>query len=355
MEPGLPLSEVTIAEALKAAGYVSGSVGKWHLGQEPLYPEKQGFDVSMGGTNAMSVKGFFFPDWKGQQRGMTGEGRPGEYMTDRLTDEGVRFIEANKDNPFFLYLSHYAVHTPVQGKPELIEKYRRKVKPDNPQRNPVYAAMVESVDDSVGKIMRKLDELGIADRTVVFFMSDNGGMYQPALWTGDPIPPTSNLPLRAGKSTLYEGGVREPMIVKWPGVVKPGSTCGAPVISNDFFPTMVELAGLKPDPKNAVDGVSLVPLLKQKGRLKREALYWHFPHNEPDPSGAVRLGNHKLIEFFVDGRLELYNLAEDIGEQNNLAGKMPKKAAELREMLRRWRESVGAQMMTPNPDYKPAK
>jgi arylsulfatase A-like enzyme len=145
------------------------------------------------------------------------------------------------------------------------------------------------------------------------------------------------------------------MIVKWPGVVKPGSTCGAPVISNDFFPTMVELAGLKPDPKNAVDGVSLVPLLKQKGRLKREALYWHFPHNEPDPSGAVRLGNHKLIEFFVDGRLELYNLAEDIGEQNNLAGKMPKKAAELREMLRRWRESVGAQMMTPNPDYKPAK
>jgi arylsulfatase A-like enzyme len=214
--------------------------------------------------------------------------------------------------------------------------------------------MVQSVDESVGKVMAKLNELGIADRTVVFLMSDNGGVFKTQRGDPEQVPPTSNLPLREGKARLYEGGIREPMIVRWPGVVKPGSVCDVPVISNDFFPTMVEMAGQKVDLKHPIDGVSLVPLLKQTGKPKRETLYWHYPHCDPYATGAIRQRDYKLIEFFDDGHVELYNLAEDIGETNNLAEKMPKKAAELKEMLHRWQKSVGAQMMTPNPGYKPS-
>jgi arylsulfatase A-like enzyme len=358
--PELALSEVTIAEALKTAGYTTACVGKWHLGKEPFYPEKQGFDVNIGGTSNALPTSYFYPKWKENLRGPDSpwngvpiqEGRSGEYLTDRLTNEAIKFIEAEKDKPFFLYLAHYAVHTPHEAKQDTIAKYKSRIRRDDPQNNPVYAAMIESVDESVGRVLRKLEELGIADRTAIFFMSDNGGLHT---GSSQRPPATSNLPLRGGKVTLYEGGIREPMIVRWPGAVKPDTVCDVPVISNDFYPTMVQMAGIKKDPGHPVDGLSLAPLLRQNGKLKRDALYWHYPHpgfeNLP-PHGAIRRGNCKLLEFFEDGRVELYNLAEDIGEENNLAEKMPKKAAELQEMLHRWQKSIGAKLPRPNPAFQ---
>ena len=210
--------------------------------------------------------------------------------------------------------------------------------------------MVESVDQSVGRVMRKLDDLRIADRTVIFFTSDNGGL---SVKEGPNTPSTSNAPLRAGKGYLYEGGIREPLVIHWPGTAKAGSVCNVPVSSVDFFPTILEMAGL---PEQQVDGVSLVPLLKQTGGLKRDGLYWHYPHYSNQggkPGGAIRKGDYKLIEFYEDGKLELYNLKDDIGEKTDLASKMPQKAREMRDMLREWRKAVDAQMPTPNPSYKP--
>jgi arylsulfatase A-like enzyme len=340
----LPLEEVTLAEALKPLGYVSASIGKWHLGKEPYYPEKQGFDLNFGGTDKGQPPSYFYP----YKIPNIQTGEPGEYLSDRLTTEAENFMEANKDRPFLLYLPHFAVHTPLQARQNMIARYKAKVKPGQAQRNATYAAMVESVDESVGRIMKKMDDLQIADRTVVFFMSDNGGL----------IGSTSNLPLRAGKGSAYEGGVREPMIVRWPGVAKPGSVCDEPVISVDFYPTILEMAGVKPDPKQIVDGVSLVPLLEGTGRLDRNAIFWHYPHYHPGgatPYGAVRQGDFRLVEFYEDNRVELYNLRDDIGEKNDLTTKMPEKAAEMRKLLADWRRSVGVQMPTPNPDYDPAK
>ena len=338
----LPLQEVTIAEALREAGYASASLGKWHLGHAPFYPGHQGFDVNFAGDHRGQPPSYFYP----YRIPSVHEGQPGEYLTDRTTDEALRFIEQNADRPFFVYLSHYAVHTPLQAKQALIEQYKAKVRPDQAHRNPVYAAMVHSVDESVGRVLDKLDELGIAGRTVVFFMSDNGGLARV----------TSNAPLRAGKGTLYEGGIREPMIVRGPGVVEPGSLCHVPVTSVDFFPTLLEMARVTPRVKD-IDGVSLAPLLRRQGRFQRDALYWHYPHYHPGgatPAGAVRCGDYKLIESYEDGRLELYDLKADIGEENNLAGQMPEKAAELRQMLHEWLEAVNAQMPSPNRDYEPA-
>jgi len=284
-------------------------------------------------------------------------------LTDRLTDESIKFLDTHKDKPFLLYLSHYAVHTPVESKRELTEKYKAKLekmpKHEGPrfvpvygryttrmvQDNPVFAGMVESVDDSVGRVMKKLDDMGVADNTIVIFMSDNGGLS-----TVPRDGSTCNLPLRAGKGWLYEGGIREPMIVKWPGVVKPGSTCSEPVTSTDFYPTMLEMSGLPAKPEQHVDGVSLVPLLKQKGRLERKAIYWHYPHyhgSGSKPSGAVRAGDYKLIEWYEDNSVELYNLRDDIGEKSDLAAKMPDKAAELRGMLHRWLRQIKATVPTP--------
>ena len=341
----LPLEEVTLAEALKPAGYVSASIGKWHLGKEPFYPEKQGFVLNFGGTDKGQPPSYFYP----YKIPNVLTGREKEYLTDRLAEEAEKFIESNQGNPFFLYLSHFAVHTPLQARQEVTEKYKAKVKPDQAQKNAVYAAMVESVDDSVARVMKKLDELKIADRTVIFFMSDNGGL----------IGSTSNLPLRAGKGSAYEGGVRVPMIVKWPGVAKPGTTSDEPVISNDFYPTMLEMAGVAPSPRQIVDGVSLAPLLKQPGgRLDRSEIYWHYPHYHPGgatPYGAVRQRDYKLIEFYEDNRVELYNLKNDISEKEDLTAKMPEKIAQLRTLLADWRRSVGAQMPIPNPDYDPDK
>ena len=347
----LPLTETTVAKALKAAGYVTASIGKWHLGGPEYRPEHHGFDLNVAGGDTGHPASYFWPFGAAKSPNRVpglaaAGGKNGEYLTDRLTDEAEKFIEKNKDKPFLLYFPHYAVHTPLMAKPDKLAKYEAKT-PVGEQKNAVYAAMVESVDDSVGRILRKLDTLGIADKTVVVFMSDNGGLWPMA---------TSNAPLRAGKAFPYEGGIREPLIIKWPGVTKPGETCSVPVCSIDFFPTLLEIAGV-PLP-GAVDGVSLVPLLKQDGAIQRSALYWHYPHywggGRVHPFGVVRSGDWTLIEFYEDMSVELYHLKDDLSEAHDLAAAEPEKAADLRSKLHRWREAVGAQMPTPNPHYKPA-
>jgi arylsulfatase A-like enzyme len=345
----LPNEEITVAEALSAAGYATGSVGKWHLGGKGHLPEDQGFDVNVAGTAAGSpAGGYYLPN-----RMKLPGAKKGEYLTDRLSLEGCEFIESHKQGPFFLYLSHHSVHTPIQGKPELVEKYKKKFAEVDPavrkrlRLNPSYAAMVQSADESVGRVLDTLDELGIAEETIVFFMSDNGGLSSV----------TSNAPLREGKGHIYEGGIREPLIVCWPGVVRPGSECSVPVSSVDFYPTILQMAGVDDDaPRNApLDGVSLVPLLREEGNLHRDALFWHYPHYSPQrgvPAAAIRQGDFKLIEFFEDGHLELYNLADDIGEQNNLAEEMPEKAKAMHARLLQWRKAVDAPMPRENPKYE---
>jgi len=341
----LDLDEVTLAEALKKAGYRTASIGKWHLGGKPVWPEKQGFDHTVCNGRG-SPRSYFAPYRSPKPL----PGPKGEYLTDRLSEEACNFIEANRDRPFFLYLPHHAVHTPIRARQELIAGYKARLaelpagKGPRRQRNPVYAAMIHSVDEGVGRIVAKLDELKLDERTIVVLFSDNGGL----------VGPTSNAPLRAGKGTLYEGGVREPCIVRFPGVVAPGTTCDTPVISNDFFPTLLALAGASEKAPPAPDGVSLLPLLKRSGTIRREAIYWHYPHyHRSRPAGAVRAGHFKLIEHYETRRCELYNLAEDLGETNDLAEKMPQKADELKKMLADWRKRVDAQMPVPNPDYKP--
>jgi len=349
----LPLEEVTIAEALKPAGYASASIGKWHLGGEGYSPETQGFDLNIGGTFRGSPASYWGPfDLPGLKGGSSDD-----YLTERLSTEALKFVEKNSDRPFVAYLPHFAVHIPLQARQKLIEHYRAKAKPGDPQHDATYAAMVQSVDEAVGQMMKKLDELGIAERTVIFFTSDNGGLIHEG---SRKEPVTSNLPLRAGKGHLYEGGIRVPLIVRWPGVVKPGSVCHVPVSSVDHFPTMLELAGARPDAAHPVDGRSLAPLLKQAGSkaLDQRPLFWHYPHYSNQggvPSAAVRLGDYKLIEFYEDSRLELFNLADDLGEQKNLIRRQPKKATELHELLKKWRASVDAAMPQLNPNYDPAK
>ena len=339
---------MTLAQALKPLGYTSASIGKWHLGGPAFYPDKHGFDLNVAGTDKGQPQSYFGPFDLPNLKGGTKD----EYLTDRLTVEAEKFLEANRDRPFFLYLPEFAVHLPLQAKPGVIEHFAGKAQADAPQHHPVYAAMVASLDENVGRVLKKLDDLGLTERTVVFFMSDNGGlMYENR--TKDPV--TSNAPLRAGKGHLYEGGIREPMMIRWPGVTNPGSTCDVPVIGADFFPTILEMAGAKPVGE-PVDGVSLTPLLKG-GTIKRDAIYWHYPHYSNQggpPSGAIRSGNFKLIEFYEDGRLDLYNLADDIRESNNLAQANPKLASELHGKLKKWRASVSATMPTPNPNYDPA-
>ncbi len=345
-------SFVTIAEALRSHGYKTASMGKWHLGKDPT---TQGFDVNIAGREWGSPSGggyhspYKYPNLE--------QPEPGEYLTDRLTDEAIRFIEQHQRDPFFLYLTHYAVHTPLQGKSELVEKYRRK-KPTAHHSNPKYAAMIESVDDSVGRVLASLDRLGLTQNTIVIFFSDNGG-HSGA---------TSNFPLRGAKGMLYEGGIREPLIVRWPGVTRAGSVCEQPVIGIDFYPTLLEATGADVPADYELDGVSLVPLLRDaSAKLQREAIYWHFPcylqgKGDPGggpfrttPAGAIRMGDWKLIEWFETGRLELYNLADDIGETRNLSLDQPEKLAELHAAMKRWRTSVDAPIpVTPNPRYRPS-
>ncbi|HEY8504251.1 MAG TPA: sulfatase [Gemmataceae bacterium] len=343
----LPRDEVTIAEVLKTAGYATGHVGKWHLGdKQEGWPGAHGFDVNAGGTERGSPPSYFSP----YKIPSLPDGPEGEYLTDREAAEAERFIEAHKDGPFFLYLPHHAVHTPIQAKKGLTARYRAKVKPGMRHQNPAYAAMVHSLDDAVGRVLDKLEAMKLADRTVVIFTSDNGGQRLRNI--------TTNVPLRAGKGSAYEGGVRVPLIIRWPGVTRPGSVCAEPVISCDYYPTILEITGAKGEREHDrhVDGVSIVPLLKDPAaRLERDALFWHYPHYHPGgatPYGAVRAGDWRLVEFYEDNRAELYNLKEDVGEENDLAARMPEKAAELRRRLHAWREAVGAQMPVPNPDAK---
>ena len=348
---------VTLAEALKPAGYISASMGKWHLGSPPeAGPIGQGFDVNVAGNASGSPRGGYFSPYRNPQ---LPNGPEGEYLTDRLTEEAVKFIEANKDRHWFLYLPHYAVHTPIQAKKALTAKYAAK-KPSGGQGNPKYAAMIESVDQGVGRLLSTLDRLGIADDTIVIFYSDNGGVggYRACGVIGGEI--TSNAPLKGGKGMLYEGGIREPCAIRWPRRVKPGK-CHVPIITTDFYPTLLEIAGAKP-PDQPLDGESIVPLLTGKGTLKRDAIYWHFPCYlqggggtwRTTPGSVIRMGDWKLIEFFEDGRLELYNLKDDIGETANLVEKMPGKARELHQRLIAWRKRLNAPVPTePNPQYDP--
>jgi arylsulfatase A len=347
----LPLEEVTLAEALKGLGYRTACIGKWHLGETNYFPERQGFDLNIAGGAIGHPASYFWPYGdEGASHRVPGlaqrGGSEGEYLTDRLTDEALRFIEDNREKPFFLYLAHYAVHSPLMGKKEVVEEYG-ELPGAKGQSNAVYAAMVQGVDDSVGRILGGLKELGLSDRTVLVFTSDNGG----AVHFGKPQA-TSNLPLRLGKGYAYEGGLRVPLVIRAPGLTKPGSACDAPVISQDFFPTLLELAGAKKSAsRTARDGLSLVPLLEGQGRLRRQELFWHYPHHwngtGVSPYSVIRKGDWKLVRFYESGREELYNLHDDCGEQHDLAATEPKTQRQLSSRLNAWLKEVGAQMPLP--------
>ena len=352
----LPLEEVTLAEALKAAGYTTGLFGKWHLGGEGFDPTKHGFDVNIGGDQTGTARSYFAP-FKNKLGIMPGlENAPdGEYLTDRLAAEAEKFIEANQAKPFFLYLPHYAPHTPLTAKKDLIAKY-----PGSPshgkQSHPVYAAMVESLDDAVGRVLKKLDDMNLSGNTIVIFTSDNGGL---ATLEGMPFAPTINAPLREGKGYLYEGGIRVPFIVRWPGKVKPAAI-GAVGSSIDVFPTVFDLADIPRDNKESpppLDGISLLQALSGgKVERKDDALYWHYPHyanQGSKPGGAIRAGDFKLIEYYEDGRRELFDIRNDPSENRNLIAEKKLIADNLAARLDAWRKSVGAKMPTPNPDFKP--
>jgi len=337
----LPLEERTLAEALHDAGYVSASIGKWHLGGPEFYPDRQGFDVNIAGSDKGQPASYFSP----YRIPTLTDGPKGESLTERLTEEAVRWIEANKARPFFLYFPHFAVHTPLQAKPEVVDRYKALAKADAPQHNAVYAAMIEALDDSVGKIVATLDRLGLSKNTLLVFTSDNGGL----------LPVTRNLGLRAGKGSAYEGGVRVPAVAVWPGRIAAGTTTDAPIITPDWFPTICELTGTK---AGDVDGVSLAPLLLGKGAPAARPLYWHYPHYHPGgahPYSSILDGDLRLVEFYEDDRVELYDVKADPLESRDMASSRPEKAAALRGKLEAWRKSVGAQAPTPNPDYNPAK
>jgi arylsulfatase A-like enzyme len=332
--------QTTFARVFKEAGYNTFFVGKWHLGGEKHYPETHGFDVNVAGNHRGLPPSYFSP----YHIENLPDGPENEYLTDRLTAETLRLIEQSRDEPFVMFLSHYAVHTPLQAKAAVVEKYARKDK--HGQFSEIYAGMVESTDDCVGRLAAKLDELGLSERTLVVFFSDNGGLHKA----------TNNAPLRCGKGSGYEGGVRVPLIVRWGGHIRPGAVCDVPVISNDLFPTLLEACGLPLRPDLHRDGESLLPLLLGEGRPKREALFWHYPHYHfSAPYAAVRKGDHKLIEYMEDGRAELYDLANDLGEQNDLADEQPHLREALRGTLHAWQQDVGAQAMRPNPDYDPQR
>jgi arylsulfatase A-like enzyme len=370
----LPLEERSLAPALKDGGYRTWHIGKWHLGDTPYYPENHGFDVNAGGCSWGYLRNGYFSPW-----GIPTleDGPEGEYLTDRLTEEAIRLVERNDDAPFFLHLSFCAVHAAIQGKPEYGEPFAAKAArmgldevpafaegPFFPcehkkhlriqrrlvQSDARYAAMIRSVDENVGRLLEAVERAGQTENTVVIFTSDNGGLA-----TAEGAP-TCNLPLSDGKGWMYEGGTRVSQLVKWPGVTEPGSLCSVPVTSPDFYPTMLEIAGLDPMPEQHCDGVSMAPLLRGGSALDREAIYWHYPHygnQGGTPGSSVRVGDYKLIEFFEDGRLELYDLREDVGEDNNLAEAKPDVANRLHKMLAAWREDVEAKMPEPNPDYVP--
>lgn len=343
-------SETTIAEALRPARYASASIGKWHLGSKEYWPEKQGFDRNIGGCDHGSPPSYFDPytkpgqDWNADIPTLE-DRKPGEYLTDRLTDEAIEFIEKNRERPFFLYLTHFAVHTPLEAPKDLIEKYEQKLANDDSQFSATYAAMIEKVDDSLGRVIDTVDRLGLREDTVIVFTSDNGG-EQAA---------TRNEPLREGKGFLYEGGIRVPLIVSWPGRFAPGRVVEQPVVGVDLYPTMAELAGDAARP-GAVEGRSLTPLLFSTGELPERELYWYYPHYSPQahqPGAAIRSSRYKLIEHYEPPSVELYDLASDIGEARDLSKQQPKRAAELKQRLHHWIENTVKIRHHINPNYDP--
>ena len=346
----LALEEVTIAESLRDAGYVTFFAGKWHLGNEGFMPRDQGF------TNDESSE----TGPKGDKTKQKDDPK----KTDRITDAAVSFIEQNKDKAFCAYLPYNAPHVPIGARADLVAKWEEKAKqaPADAwgqeranqvrlvQNNAVYAAMLEQFDTGIGRVLAALEKNGLMEKTIIVFMSDNGGL---ATAEGHP---TSNLPLRAGKGWPYEGGVREPLIVVAPGVTKPGSICDSPVISTDFYPTLLQLAGQPLKPEQHLDGVSFMPLLKGEVMQRGKPLFWHYPHYANQggaPNGVIRDGDWKLIEWYEDGALELYNIPQDISEKTDLAAQQPEKVKELHAKLIAWRKEVGALMPTPNPDFDP--
>lgn len=370
----LPLEEVTIAERFREAGYATGFVGKWHLGGDGFLPEQQGFDVNIGGHAAGQPGSYFYPYkhptntfWDVPDLPV---GQEGEYLTDRLTEESLSFIRKNAKKPFLLVHAYYSVHTPLQAKEELVRSFRQKAEqldecretvftPESSrastrrcQNHPVYAAMIQSMDQSVGKILSELDAIGIADHTAVVFVSDNGGLS--TLAAGRTSMPTSNDPLRAGKGWLYEGGIRVPFSIMWPGKTEAGGIRTEPASTTDIYATLQDLAGLSSRADDARDGMSLVPILSGVTDPEDRPLFWHFPHyhgSENRPSGAVRLGRYKLIEWFEDGSIELYDLEADASETKNIVAIKPDTADKLLRLLHDWRTEIGAEMPVPNPDW----
>lgn len=364
MEP----SEVTLAEAFREGGYATWFGGKWHLGPDSIHwPENQGFDVNKGGWRAGSPSahgggGYFSP----YNNPRLSDGPEGEYLPFRLADEAEQFIEDHRDEPFFAYLSFYEVHNPRQAPDSLVEKYRQKRErlglddatefeeieqvweTDEPRRvrvvqgHPVYAAMVEALDQATGQVLETLSENGLSDNTVVVFTSDNGGLSTSEGHN------TSNRPLRGGKGWVYEGGIREPYVIHWPGVTAPGSATDVPATSMDFYPTLLEIAGLPMRPEQHKDGVSLVPALRGEPSVGRDALYWHYPHYSNQggfPGGAVRMGPWKLVEDYEDGSVQLFNLEADLEEQNDVAAQHPERVDRMRQRLHDWYDEVDARFL----------
>ncbi len=340
---GLPLDETVLAEPLSAAGYATACIGKWHLGAGDFAPDKRGFDQAFASGHWGSHRRMFAP----HERVRVPGAKEGDYLTDSLTDAAIRFVAENRDRPFFLYLAYYAVHGPIQAKPRLIDSYAGREDPSG-RNHAVYAAMVEGVDQSVGRLFDELQRLGLDSSTVVFFFSDNGGVPSRAFNGG----------LRSGKGYLWEGGIREPLIVRWPDRIPAGATESAPVSSVDFYPTILELAGVPDSPGHAVDGASLVPLLLRTGRVERDSIYWHYPHysnSGSTPAGAIRKGGWKLLEFYEDTHVELYDLTADPAERNDLAASQAARARAMHAELEAWRDSVGAVMPGRNPRHDSAQ
>ena len=354
----LPLEEVTLAEVLGSAGYYTAHVGKWHLGTAAYYPQPHGFAVNIGGTLWGAPQTFFHP-WRGEQYFRDWRyvpdlepGYRGNYLTDRLTDKALEIIERSRDHPFFLNLWYHAVHTPIEGKPAVVARFRARSKVNAVHQNPDYAAMVHSLDENVGRVLDKLDELQLADRTVVVFLSDNGGFVNTCrLHPGRAV--TSNAPLRSGKGALHEGGIRVPLIFRWPGVTREGMQPDQPVYSCDLYPTLIRAAGLTGDARHnrTVDGIDLRPILDgSQGSPDRETLFFHYPHyyTTTSPVSALRSGDWKFLEYLEDGRVELYDLAGDPGESTDLARRWPETTRRLKNKLDEWRTLVGAQLPEPH-------
>ena len=348
----------TLAEALHDAGYATGHFGKWHLGQEPYSPLQQGFDVDVPHSPGPGPAGSYVAPWHFSPE-LNFTGQPGEHIEDRMAAEAIKFIRANKDKPFFVNYWAFSVHAPFDGKADLIKKYAAKADPNDPQRCPVYGAMVQSLDENVGRLIGVLDELKLTDNTIIVFFSDNGGnMYDRV----DGIPPTTNAPLRGGKATIYEGGTREPCVVVWPGKVKPGSRSDALFSSIDWYPTILSMTGVTPQQAVKFDGVSQTPALLGTG-APRDTAFCCFPHYTPAtgavPSVWVRRGDWKLIRFFCDSpdqtdRFELYNLQEDLGESKNLAAEHPDNVKEFDALISQHLKDINAVIPVKNPGYDPA-